>query len=127
MRWIVVVLALVAGGWLAFDGAYALISGDYVTPGSGPHAGQLGPWSNVFTEIGLDPRSPVVKNLHLVIGSVWLGATLLFALGARRGWIAMLLCALAGLWYLRFGTLISLTIMGLLFVPALRAQYSDVT
>ncbi len=125
MRWIVVVLALVAAGWLAFDGAYALISGDYVTPRSGPHAGALGPWSKLFTAIGIDPRSAVVKSLHLIIGIAWLGATLLFALGVRRAWLAMMLCAVAALWYLPFGTLISLVVIGLLFVPALRAQYAN--
>ena len=72
MRWIVVVLALVGAGWLAFDGAYALISGDSVTPRSGPHAGALGPWSKLFTAIGIDPRCAVVKSLHLIIGiALW--------------------------------------------------------
>ena len=124
MRWIVVVLALVAAGWLAFDGAYALISGDYVTPRSGQHAGSLGPWSTLFSAIGIDPRSGVVKSLHVVIGIAWLGATVLFAFGVRRAWLAMMLCAVAALWYLPFGTLISLVVIGLLFVPGLRAQYA---
>ena len=30
--WIVLLLALVEGGWFAFDGATALVTGDYVTP-----------------------------------------------------------------------------------------------
>ncbi len=34
--WIVVLLAFVEGGWLAFDGGHALVTGDYVTPSSGP-------------------------------------------------------------------------------------------
>ena len=28
---------------------FALVKGDYVTPKSGPYAGQLGPWSNVVS------------------------------------------------------------------------------
>ncbi len=123
MRWVIVVVALVAAGWLAFDGAHALLSGDYVTPGSGPHAGQLGPWSRVFEAIGVDPRSLTVKWLHVVVGAAWLAAILAFAFRRRRAWGAMLLCSVAGLWYLPFGTIIGLLVGGLLFLPAVRRRY----
>ncbi len=33
--WIVVVLALFVAGWFAFEGARALVVGDYITPKSG--------------------------------------------------------------------------------------------
>ena len=124
MRWLIIVLAITVSSWLAFDGAYALITGEYVTPKSGTHAGQLGPWSNLFSAVGLDPRSPAVKLLHLLIGTAWLGAILCFALRLRRAWLAMLICAIASLWYLPFGTLICLIVIGLLFLPAVRAQYA---
>ncbi len=124
MRWVIVVVALVAAGWLAFDGAHALISGDYVTPKSGSHAGQLGPWSKVFDAMGIDPRSLLVKWLHLLVGAAWLGAIVWFALRARRAWIAMLIGAVAGLWYVPFGTVISLLVIGLLLLPAVRREYT---
>ena len=122
-RWVIVVLALVAAGWLAFDGAHALLTGDYVTPASGPHAGRLGPWSSVFEAIGVDPRSLTVKWLHVVVGAAWLAAIPAFAFRAHRSWGAMLLCAIAGVWYLPFGTIISLLVGGLLFLPAVKRQY----
>ncbi len=120
LRWFIVLLAFLSAGWLAFDGAHALVTGDYVTPRSGPHAGQLGPWSKLFAAMGLDPRSLLVKWVHLVIGTAWLGAIVSFALRARRAWGAMLIGAIAGLWYLPFGTLISLIVIALLMLPAVR-------
>ncbi len=54
LGWVVAALALIEGGWLAFDGGRALIVGDYVTPSSGPSAGQLGPWSKVVSALGID-------------------------------------------------------------------------
>jgi hypothetical protein len=123
IRWVIIVLAFISAGWLAFDGAHALVTGDYVTPRSGPHAGQLGPWSKLFTAMGLDPRSLFIRWLHLFIGTAWLGAIGSFACRVRRAWGAMVLCAVAGLWYLPFGTLISLIVIGMLMLPGVRRQY----
>ena len=127
MRWVIVVLAIILAGWLAFDGTHALVTGDYVTPKTGQHAGQLGPWSKFFTAAGIDPRGVFVKCLHVFIGTAWLGVVAWFALGGRRAWSAMLVCAVGGLWHLPFGTLISVVVMALLFVPAVRARYAAVT
>ena len=41
LGWVVLALALIEGGWLAFDGGHALILGDYVTPESAPLRGWL--------------------------------------------------------------------------------------
>ncbi len=124
LRRIIVVVAVIAAGWLAFDGAHALVTGDYVTPRSGPHAGQLGPWSKLFTVMELDPRGLFVRWLHVVMGTAWLAAIVAFAFRVRRAWGAMLIGAIAGLWYLPFGTLISLVVIGLLMLPGVRRQYA---
>lgn len=121
LGWIVLLLAFVEGGWLAFDGGRALLVGDYVTPSSGEHAGQLGPWSRVVSAVGLDPRSGLVKSLHLVIGVSWLVFMVGFALGRTWAWWGMMACAVATLWYLPFGTLLSLIQIGLLLLSPLRA------
>ena len=63
LKWILLALALLQGGWLVFDGTRALVVGDYVTPRSGVWAGQLGPWSRVLFAVGLEPRGRVVKCL----------------------------------------------------------------
>ncbi|QPP10126.1 hypothetical protein G4Z16_31055 [Streptomyces bathyalis] len=59
--WTVVAMVAVTGGWMLFDGLHALVTGDFVTPSSGTHAGRLGPWADLVSGIGLDPRSLLVK------------------------------------------------------------------
>jgi hypothetical protein len=122
LGWVVVLLAIVEGGWLAFDGGRALVVGDYVTPASGEYAGQLGPWAQVVSALGVEPRSTLMKSIHLGLGGVWLPVTVAFV--HRRGWAwwGMLLCAGAALWYLPFGTLISLAQIVLLLFPPLRRE-----
>ncbi|MEM7309840.1 MAG: hypothetical protein AAF682_24400 [Planctomycetota bacterium] len=116
MRWIVLLLALFEAGWFAFDGAHALLTGDYVTPSSGPHAGQLGPWTALVEGVGLEPRSHLVMGIHLGLGLVGLACCAAWARRAtRRTWFAMVACAAAGLWYLPFGTLLGVLQLVLLW------------
>ena len=121
LRWVVFVLALVQGAWMAFDGGRALVVGDYVTPRSGPYAGQLGPWAKVVSAVGIAPRSTAMKTIHLVLGMAWIVAAVCFALRLPWAWSGMLACAVLSLWYLPFGTLLSAVEIGLLLLPALRS------
>jgi len=125
--WIILVLAFVEGGWFAFDGGHALITGDYVTPRSGDHAGQLGPWSRLVSAVGIAPRSTLMKSVHLVLGIVWLAVIVCFALRLPWAWTAMVICAAAGLWYLPFGTLLSIIQLILLALPAVRQSFTAAT
>lgn len=120
LGWIVLVLAFVEGGWLAFDGGRALIVGDYVTPSSGPYAGQLGPWSKLASAVGIDPRSTLMKAIHIGLGLAWLVVLIGFVLRLPWAWTGMLVCAVAGLWYLPFGTLLSVIQIVILLLPPLR-------
>lgn len=122
LGWIVVFLAFVEAGWLAFDGGHALATGDYVTPNSGQYAGQLGPWAKLVSAVGIEPRSTLMKSIHVGLGSVWL-ATMVCYIG-RVSWArtGMILCAVAGLWYLPFGTLLSVIQIALLTLSPLRKQ-----
>lgn len=119
--WVVLGLAVVEGGWLAFDGGRALVVGDHVTPKSGPHTGQLGPWSLLVSRLGIPPRSTLMKTVHLVLGVAWLLVAAPFVLRVEGAWWGMLGCAVATLWYLPFGTLLSLIQIVLLLLPAPRA------
>lgn len=85
LRWVVVVLALVEGGWLAFDGTRAFVVGDYVTPGSGPHAGRLGPWSSVVSTVGIEPRSDLMKAIHVGLSLIQIGLLFLPSLRGPGG------------------------------------------
>jgi hypothetical protein len=120
LKWLVVVLALVEGGWLAFDGGHAMITGDYVTLQSPDRRGQLGPWSVVVVAVGIEPRSTLMKGIHLGLGLGFLATTACFAFGLPGARNGMILCALLTLWYLPLGTLLSLVQLVVLFLPALR-------
>ena len=116
MRITVVLIAVVIGGWLTFDGARALLRGDYVTA----RAGELGPWSRVVSTIGIDPRSAGMKWTHVILGIVWLASAAGFLVGVPYGRVALVGCSFLTLWYLPLGTLLSFVEIVLLFLPALR-------
>lgn len=122
-RWIIVVLGLLTGGYMLFDGARALIVGDYVTPSSGEYAGQLGPWSKLVSAVGIEPRSTVMKLAFVVFGVAWLSLVLAFVLEASWSWLGLLILAATTLWYLPIGTITSLLVAALLFLPAVRDMY----
>ena len=116
LTWIVAALALVVAGWLAFDGIHALVTGDYVTPSSGEYAGQLGPWAGFISAIGVEPRSTLMKTVHVLLGSTWIVVIVGFVMGKPWAWRGMLVCAVLVLWYLPFGTLLGAVEMVLLVV-----------
>ena len=109
---------------MAFDGAHALYHGDYVTPSSGPHAGQLGPWSQVVAALGLEPRGLTMKLVFLSLGGAWLVVLVVYALRAPRAWKGMLVCAVLSLWYLPFGTLLGLIQIAFLLSRRLRPRHA---
>src|SRR5437660_1451811 len=121
LKWIILALALLQGGWFIFDGGRALVVGDYVTRTARPRAGELGPWSRIVSAIGLEPRSTFVKCLHLFLGMAWLLALFIFAFRPAAGWWVILCCAAASLWYLPVGTLLSIVVMALLLTPQIRS------
>ncbi|MFQ5411457.1 MAG: hypothetical protein ACE5EC_04145 [Phycisphaerae bacterium] len=117
--WIVVVLAFVHGGWFAFDGTHAVLTGDYITPKSGPYAGQLGPWSKLVSAVGIEPRSTLMKSIFSAYGTLWLVIIVCFIFKLPWAWWAMLAAAIGAAWYIWFGTILSLTQVGLLLLPVL--------
>ena len=124
LKWVVVVLALVDAGYMAVDGVRALVAGDYFTPSSGEHAGELGPWARLVSSVGLDPRSTGMKAFFVVYGAAWLGVIASFALGRSSwSWWAMLALAAGSIWYLTVGTVVSAAVVALLLVPAVRDLY----
>ena len=121
LAWVVVGLALIQSSWFVFDGVRALSVGDYVTPSSGPYAGELGPWSNLVSAVGIEPRSTLMKSIHVGVGVLGLVAIVAFVRGvccARRGMIA---CAVLGLWYLPFGTVLGIVQILILRTGVVRA------
>jgi hypothetical protein len=120
LRWVVVALAVVEAGWMVFDGTRALVVGDYVTPSSGEYAGRLGPWADLVSAFGIEPRSTGMKVFFVVYGLIWLVAALAFARRVPRSWWAMVLLAAGSLWYLVIGTVASVLQLLVLLVPSVR-------
>jgi hypothetical protein len=107
-RWVVSGLAILVGGWMAFDGGRALLKGDYVTPKTGPYAGQLGPWAGLVQRLGIDPRSRGMKAFFLLYGQLWVVAAYAYAAGLPGMAGVMLGFAVGALWYLPVGTVAAL-------------------
>jgi hypothetical protein len=115
VKYVVSLIALCIGGWMLFEGCRALTVGDYITPGSGASAGQLGPWSRVVRAAGLEPRSTPVKLLHVGLGAFWLAALAGFYWRHSLGWWALFGAAFATVWYLPIGTALSIVELFLLY------------
>ncbi len=123
IKWVIVVLALVDAGYMVVDGSRALTKGDYFTPSSGEHAGELGPWARAVDAVGIEPRSAAMKTFFVVYGLVWIAVIVAFAREQTWSWAAMLGLTLGSVWYLIPGTVISVVTSILLFVPAVRDLY----
>jgi len=111
MRRFIAVLIIITAGWMVCDGTRALVVGDYVTPGSGPHAGLLGPWASVVQAVGLAPRSPAMKLIFVGYGLAYLAVLVAWLM--RRPWArsALLVVAVLGLWYVPVGTVTNLVVI----------------
>lgn len=100
----IVVLALIEGLWMGFDGTRALTVGDYVAARSGPRAGELGPWHYIVESVGIAPRSVLMKIIFVAFGLAWV--IIASAMLRRASWAvnAALVGAVLTLWYLPVGT-----------------------
>lgn len=116
IKWIIILLAVMNFGYMTYDGAQALRSGDYIRPQDGEYAGQLGPWANVLSAIGIEPESDTMKTFFVVWGIVGLIITIGFATNRSWGWKGLLVFNILSLWYLVMGTMSSATQLALLFI-----------
>ena len=106
---------------MLLDGVRAMVVGSYITPASGEHAGQLGPWAGLVSAVGLQPESTLMKSAFVLLGALWLLLAAGIAVGAGWAWPGGLALAAATLWYLVPGTVLSIAVLALLLTPALRA------
>lgn len=107
IKWIVIILATLNFGYMCYDGSRGLIQGDYVRPETGEHAGQLGPWVNVVTALGIEPESTLMKSIFLVWGGAGLILMVCYAMEIRKSDKVLMVFNIASLWYLVAGTLSS--------------------
>jgi len=114
--WLSVLMIAATAGWMVFDGANALITGNYVAPASGEFASQLGPWASLVQAIGIEPQSIWMKLIFIVQGLGTLAVVVSYMLNKPWAWTSLLIAMLLGLWYLPFGTLINLLALILLLL-----------
>lgn len=85
---------------MVFDGTRALITGHYFGE-------PIGPWRHLVEPLGIEASSTLMKSIFVAYGWAWL-----FVVGAyvrRLHWAekGMVVAAIASLWYIPFGTVIS--------------------
>ena len=117
LRWAAVALCVVQGGYMLVDGARALVTGRYITPAGGEHAGELGPWARLVTAVSVPPESIGMRVAFVVLGVLWLLLAGGLALQAGWAWPFGLVLGVGTLWYLVPGTVLSLV---LLLAPPVR-------
>lgn len=116
IKWIIILLAVINFGYMTYDGAQAMSSGDYIRPQTGEYAGQLGPWAKLATAVGIDPESNTMKTIFVVWGIAGLIITAGFATNKSWGWKGLLVFNILSLWYLVMGTVSSAIQLVLLFI-----------
>ena len=116
LKWVIVFFAIVNAGYMTYDGARALIVGDYIRPSSGEYAGQLGPWSKLVSMIGINPESTLMKSIFVISGIITLIITIFFILDYPWAWKAMIIINICTLWNLIVGTASSVIQITLLII-----------
>ena len=116
IKWVVILLAVLNFGFMAFDGGRALVKGDYIRPRSGTYSGKLGLWSKLVVKIGIDPESTTMKTIFLSWGIIGLVITFCFVLNMHWASKALIAMNVLSLWYLVPGTISSTLQVALLLI-----------
>ena len=119
--WLSLILIASSASWMIFDGARALILGDYVTPQTGEYAGQLGPWSNLVQALSIEPRSLLMKLIFVTQGMATMTIIVCYLLNKPWARTSLLIAMILGMWYLPVGTLVNLIALILLLLTRSKA------
>jgi len=96
---IVSTIPVVVGGYMLFDGMHALLLGRFFGPG-------IGPWGFLVSLVGVDPTSMAAP--FVVEGSLWLFFLISGFYRRWWAWYGRVFTAIATLWYLPLGTVLTL-------------------
>lgn len=100
MKIVLVLIAIVMGGYMLADGIYVLARGKYIGPE------KPGPWAGIFEKFQVNVFS--LGPLFVVFGISWL--VLATGIGTGQSWARMygLILSILSLWYLPVGTLLAI-------------------
>lgn len=103
MKLAVFILAVINGGFMLIDGLYVILNGKYIGPE------KPGPWASLLSLTGIDVFK--LGPVFVIFGVAWLGFAL--SLIADVGWTRLygLVLSVLTLWYLPFGTAISIAVI----------------
>lgn len=108
MKYLIIGLSSINGLWMLIDGVYVLMNGKYIGPE------KPGPWASLigFTGVDVFKLGPV----FFLFGLAWL--IFAGAVWADASWSRVfgIVLSVLTLWYLPFGTLISIIVLLLLFL-----------
>ncbi len=96
---LVSLIPIAVGGYMLFDGMHALLLGSYYGPG-------IGPWGFLVSIVGISPAEMAVPLI--VQGSFWLFFLAAGVYHRRWAWYGKMATAIATLWYIPFGTILSI-------------------
>jgi hypothetical protein len=106
VKYLVLAVSLLNGLWMLIDGISVLANGKYIGPE------KPGPWASLISLAGIDVFK--LGPLFISFGVAWLifvGALFSDATWARSFGVVL---SIATLWYLPFGTLISVVVLAAL-------------
>ncbi|WP_457652725.1 hypothetical protein [Rhodocaloribacter sp.] len=105
---VIFLLSVIIGVWFVFDGIHVLVKGKYFG------SPEPGPWASVVRFFGMNPFALGVP--FVILGLLWLVSS--YAVFSHQSWagFASLTAAMASIWYLPFGTVISVLVLVLLWL-----------
>lgn len=106
MKYVVLGFSVINGVWMLIDGIYVMLNGKYIGPE------KPGPWASVLSMTGVDVFK--LGPLFICFGIAWLAFVFAFWSDAAWARIFGLILSALTLWYLPFGTLISIVVIALL-------------
>lgn len=103
MKALIMLLAIVNGAYMLLDGIYVMIQGKFIGPE------KPGPWGHLFEGFHIDVFK--LGPLFIVFGLAWLIWLCSFWTNKKSAYRFGLIICLLTLWYIPFGTMISLIVM----------------
>ncbi len=107
LKFIIVFLVFLNGIWMMFDGIHVLLKGKYFGPEN------PGPWRHINSALGMNPFR--IGLVFIFIDFCWLLFGVSLIAGFSWSGLAGIVVSMMTIWYLPFGTLISVvTLIGLI-------------
>ena len=103
MKYVILGISLLNGLWMLIDGVWVMLNGKYVGPE------KPGPWASLIGVTGVDVFK--LGPMFVCFGIAWL--VFVFGLFSGSSWSYGLgvVVAILTLWYLPFGTIISIVVL----------------